>query len=319
MNRSDVGKTRRDFLAAAGFIGATALGVSGAISGQQGSEGGKIYILNALWFKPDGGAERYAEYGVAGLDGYEFTLVRIPAARLAAVRQCRPVEEVVSHPWQEREDRGYPRAFVGTVWAALRSPRAFFAATSGRHGMRGPLLFGVAAGVLGKTLQVLVVVSLAALLARLFDLPALEASPLEIGSLDLSTSLSWALPLLGCQGVFLLVPVLLVIYVVLLFVVGGFTHLALWLLGGLRGSSEGFAGTFAVTCYATAAFPAQMIPVFGDLVFTVLVVILLSIGLRVVHDTTRAKALVAALAPASLLIVAIACLALLPIAGTATG
>ena len=65
MNRSGVGKTRRDFLTAAGVIGATALGVSGAINGQQGSEGGKIYILNALWFKADGGAERYAEYGVA--------------------------------------------------------------------------------------------------------------------------------------------------------------------------------------------------------------------------------------------------------------
>ena len=62
-----------------------------------------------------------------------------------------------------------------------------------------------------------------------------------------------------------------------------------------------------------------MIPIIGDLVFTVLVVILLSIGLSVVHDTTRAKALVAALVPASLLIVAIAASALLQIADTATG
>ena len=185
--------------------------------------------------------------------------------------------------------------------------------------MRGPLLFGVTAGVLGKTLQFLLLVPLAALLTPLFDLLALEAPPLEIGFLDLSTLPNWALPLLGCQGVFLLVPVLVVMYVVLLFVIGGFTHLALRLLGGLRDSSEGFAGTFAVTCYTTAAFPAQMIPVLGDLVFMVLVVILLSIGLSVVHDTTRAKALVAALAPASLLIVAIAASALLQIAGTATG
>ncbi len=185
--------------------------------------------------------------------------------------------------------------------------------------MRGPLLFGATAGVLGKTLGVLVVVPLCALLARLFDLPALEALPLEIGFLDLSTLPNWALPLLGCQGVFLLVPVLVVMYVVLLFVMGGCTHLALRLLGGLRHSSEGFAGTFAVTCYAMAAFPALMIPVLSDLVFMVLLVMLQSIGLGVVHDTTRAKALVAALAPASLLIVAIAASALLQIAGTATG
>ena len=203
----------------------------------------------------------------------------------------------------------------------MRSPRAFFAATSGRHGIRGPLLFGVVAGALGETLQFLelVVVPLAALQTGLFDLPALEAPPLEIGFLDLSTLPNWALPLLGCQGVFLLVPVVVVMYVVLLFVLGGFTHLALRLLGGLRDSSEGFAGTFAVTCYTMAAFPAQMIPFLGDLVFMVLVVILLSIGLSVVHATTRAKALVAALAPASLLIVAIAASALLQIAGTATG
>ena len=177
--------------------------------------------------------------------------------------------------------------------------------------MRGPLLFGVTAGVLGKTLQFLAIVSLVALLTRLFDLPALEASPLAIGSLDLSTMLGWTLPLLGCQGVFLLVPVLVVVYAVLLFVVGGFTHLALRLLGGLRASNEGFAGTFTVTCYTMAASPAQMIPFVGDLAFTVLVVILLSIGLSVVHDTTRAKALGAALAPAGLLIVAITASAIL--------
>ncbi len=224
----------------------------------------------------------------------------------------------MSHPWQEREDRGYPRAFVETVWAALRSPRAFFAATSGRHGIGGPLLFGVTAGALGEILQFLLIVPLAALLTPLFDLLALEAPPLEIGFLDLSTLPNWALPLLGCQGVFLLVPVVVVMYVVLLFVLGGFTHLALRLLGGLRDSSEGFAGTFAVTCYTMAAFPAQMIPVLGDLVFMVLLVILQSIGLRVVHDTTRAKALVAALAPASLLI-AIVALALLQLTGPASG
>jgi uncharacterized protein (DUF1330 family) len=42
----------------------------------------KIYMLNALWFKPDGGAEKYAEYGAAAepfvqalggkmIDGYQ--------------------------------------------------------------------------------------------------------------------------------------------------------------------------------------------------------------------------------------------------------
>ncbi|MDX1382119.1 MAG: hypothetical protein R3190_00680 [Thermoanaerobaculia bacterium] len=51
----------------------------------------------------------------------------------------------MSHPWQERDDRGYPRAFVETVWAVLRSPRSFFAETSGSRGLSGPLLFGVAA------------------------------------------------------------------------------------------------------------------------------------------------------------------------------
>ena len=224
----------------------------------------------------------------------------------------------MNHPWQEREDRGYPRAFVETVWAALRSTRAFFAATSGSHGLRGPLLFGVTAGVLAQVLELLLTVPLAALLTRLFDLPSLEAPALEIGWLDLSTLPNWALPFLGCQGVFLLVPLIVVMYVVLLFVVGGFTHLALKLLGGLRDSTEGFAGTFAVTCYTTAAFPAQMIPVLGDLIFIVLLVILQVIGLRIVHDTTRAKALVATLAPASLLI-AIVASALLQLAGPASG
>ncbi len=216
------------------------------------------------------------------------------------------------HPWQEREDRGYPRAFVETAWAALRSPRAFFAETSGSHGLRGPLLFGATAGVLAEVLQFLLIVPLAGLL------PALEAPPIVIGGLDLFTLPNWTLPLLGCQAVLLSVPFIFVMYVVLLFVMAGFTHLALRLLGALRDSSEGFAGTFAVTCYTTAAFPAQMIPVLGDLVFVVLLVILQTIGLRVVHDTTRTTALVATLVAASLLI-AIVALALLQPTGPASG
>ena len=64
MNKDDAEKTRREFLAAAGVFGVTALGGSMTVQGQEPPTG-KIYILNALWFKPDGGAEKYAEYGRA--------------------------------------------------------------------------------------------------------------------------------------------------------------------------------------------------------------------------------------------------------------
>ena len=94
-------------------------------------------------------------------------------------------------------------------------------------------------------------------------------------------------------------------YVVLFFVLSGLTHLALRLFGGLRDSSEGYAGTFAVACYTQAAFPAQLIPVLGDLASIVLVVILQVIGLQTVHGTSRGKALLATMMPAVLLITAL--------------
>ncbi len=216
-----------------------------------------------------------------------------------------PAAEVAAgHPWQEREDRGYPRAFVETVWAALHSTRAFFAATSGSHGLRGPLLFGVIAGTLAQVLELLLFVPLVALLARRFDLPLSEAPALGIGWLDLTALPSWALPFLWGQAVLLSAPLFAVMYVVLFFVLGGLTHLALRILGGLRDSTEGFAGTFAVACYTMAAWPAQMIPGLGDSLFMVLVVILQVIGLQIVHGTSRGKALLATLAPAVLLIAA---------------
>lgn len=229
-----------------------------------------------------------------------------------------PDDPHVSQPWQEREDRGYLRAFVETVRAVLRSPRAFFAETSGRYGLAGPLLFGVVAGVLGEVLQFVVVVPLSAALARLLHLPTIEAPALTIGGLDLFALPSWALSFLGCQGVLLAVPLLFVLYAAFFFAFGGLTHLALRLTGGLRSSSEGFAGTFAVICFATAVFPAQMIPALGDAVFTVLLVVVQSIGLSVVHKSTRARALVAILMAACLL-VAIAALALRLAAGPASG
>lgn len=224
----------------------------------------------------------------------------------------------MSHPWEEREDRGYARAFVETTWAVLRSPRAFFAETSGSHGLPGPLLFGVVAGGLGEILQFLVAVPLAALLARLVDLPSPEAPSLAIGGVDLLTLPSWALSFLGCQGVVLLAPLVFVLYGVLVFALGGLTHLMLRLIGGLQSSSEGFAGTFAVGCYAMAAFPLQMTPAFGDAIFFVLVVTLQTIGLSVVHRTTRAKALVATLAALALFVVLVV-LSLLPTSGGASG
>ena len=96
-----------------------------------------------------------------------------------------PAQEGARHPWQEREDRGYPRAFVETVWAVLRSPRAFFEATSGSQGLRGPLLFGVTAGVLAQILELLIYLPLAALLSRRLDLPISELPALVFGWLDL--------------------------------------------------------------------------------------------------------------------------------------
>ncbi len=212
--------------------------------------------------------------------------------------------EGARNPWQERGDRGYPRAFVETVWTALHSPRAFFAATSGSQGLRGPLLFGVTAGILAQILELLLVVPLVILLSRLFELPLPATPGLEIGWLDLSALPNWILPFLGCQAILLLVPLIVVMYVVLFFVTSGLTHLALRLLGGLHDSTEGFSGTFAVACYTTAAFPAQMIPVLGDLSFIIQVVILQVTGLQIVHGTSRGKALLATLGPAGLLLAA---------------
>lgn len=66
--------SRRDFVAA--FIAAVTASAlpspataaspnqqSESVSGEE--ESTKVYILNALWFAPEGGSEKYAEYGAA--------------------------------------------------------------------------------------------------------------------------------------------------------------------------------------------------------------------------------------------------------------
>lgn len=64
-------------------------------------------------------------------------------------------------------------------------------------------------------------------------------------------------------------------------------------VGGLRQSPAGFRGTFVVVCYSSLGFLVHLVPVVGDLVATLWVIALQTIGLATLHRSGYARALVA--------------------------
>ena len=99
------------------------------------------------------------------------------------------------------------------------------------------------------------------------------------------------------MGLLIGLPLGTVVLTLFLVIGSGILHLCLALVGGLKRSTAGFLGTFLVVCYGSVALCAYPIPWVGRLIYVVWGIALQAIGFSVIHQTSRKRALLAAVLP----------------------
>jgi hypothetical protein len=186
-------------------------------------------------------------------------------------------------PWDRRDQIGLVTALVETTQMLYTDPTTFFRALRADGGLGGPLVYGLIVAYIGLVANTIYnFVSSAVMGTAWLD---------QIGDPELAARLA---PLLGGGNAIVNFVLGIIFTPVFLFILGGFVHLVLMLLGG---APRGFAATFAVTCFGQAANLLQIIPVCGGLLALVWMVVLMTIGLSEVHGTTKVKAAAATLSP----------------------
>ena len=189
----------------------------------------------------------------------------------------------------DRTDRGFDtsrpwESFLGVVRGVLVEPAAFFAGLGGpRPGrVRGPLVFATICGFIS---------SLLALIADPLN-PLTRGQP---GMMSSFSSLYESNPA-AAVGLAVLLVALLPLFVVLgVYIGAAIQHLFVLLFVRER---RGFWGTFPVVAYGGAALSLlSWVPILGYLV-TLYGVYVTTMGLREMHGTSTARALLAALVPA---------------------
>ncbi len=217
----------------------------------------------------------------SALNGHESSLS--PAAA---------VEEGI--PWDRRGELGTVSALIQTVKLFAVSPTDTFGRLGPSYGFSGPLLFGVLVGLVAILLNILG--------AALFGSIAILDPPPQVKEVFELTvagrSLEW-IPLLfalvtgSVFGMLVSLVVFPPIFVLGLYLWSAVLHGSLRIVGGTATSGAGFRGTFSVAAYSSLAFLVHLVPLIGDLVATLWVIVLQTIGLAAVHRTSRVRALLA--------------------------
>lgn len=201
-------------------------------------------------------------------------------------------------PWERREELGGAVALLRTIGLFAMAPREAFARARSTPGFRAPLFFGIVVGTLAILLNILGAFLFGAVVV--FDPPPQLDRLIEI-SIG-GRSLEW-IPLLATLvtgsilGAAMAVIVFPPIFILMLVIWSGILHVSLRTVGALRGSEAGFEATFAVAAYSSLAFLLHLVPAVGDLLATLWVIALHTIGLAVVHQTSRRRALASVLLP----------------------
>jgi hypothetical protein len=188
----------------------------------------------------------------------------------------------------DRADRGFDTSrplgsFVEVARGALLEPAAFFAGLGGpRPGrVKGPLVFAIICGVISLPLS---------LLAEPFD-------PLRRGQPGMGASFSslYGSNPVAAVGLAVLLVALLPLFAVLgVYIGAAIQHLFVFLFVRER---RGIWGTFPVVAYGGAALSLlSWIPILGYLVMLYGIYVT-TVGLREMHGTSTARALLAALVP----------------------
>lgn len=190
-------------------------------------------------------------------------------------------------PWERRDTIGFASGLIETTQQVLTAPAAFFRSMPVTGGIGSPLLYGLIlgyAGIVVSAIYEFVITSVTgSTLGNLGDLGG--------GNEAMARMMPFIQGGLGLGFKLILGPVFLVIA---LFLMAGIMHLGLMALGG---AARGFEATFRVVCYSEATAVLQVIPICGQLIGTVYMIVVLVVGLAEAHGTTRGKALFAVLLP----------------------
>jgi hypothetical protein len=172
---------------------------------------------------------------------------------------------------------------VDTTKQVLTAPTAFFAAMRVTGGLGRPLAYGLILGTIGIV---------ATTLYRAVFWAAMGPS---LGMMRHRPELPWLVPFMQ-TGVGLVLQLVLgpPFLVVALFIAAGIVHLLLLLFGGAR---RGFEATFRVLCYCEATALISLLPICGNLIQSVYMVVLAIIGLSEAHGVSRATTAAAILVP----------------------
>lgn len=187
------------------------------------------------------------------------------------------------NPWEQRDRLGFGGGLVDAIKLFTLDPAGAFAATRRQGDFVSPLLFAVIIGWLGALVG--------QIWQFVFQESMLSYLPPEIRNQIAFFGTGSAIGLIVSMIVW---PVLIVVG---LFIWAGIFHVCLLMVGGLNQSKSGFEGTFRACGYAHVAQLAQVVPFLGGLITLVWSIFLITIGAATLHDTSRGKALAAALIP----------------------
>ncbi len=200
------------------------------------------------------------------------------------VRVEIPVEEGCA--WDREERANWVGAFIETAKRSFMQPELFFREVAGRSDWKRPLIYA---------LIVAFIVFLAAAAYQVgFQSLAMSVEMGNAVRKSMSPIFAFSFPLaliliLAFSLVF--VPIFATLA---LLAQAGIYHLCLMLLGAAR---RPFVSTFRVSCYATGPQLLQIIPILGALAAWVWQVVLIIIGIKVTHETTYGRAILAVFLP----------------------
>ena len=190
-------------------------------------------------------------------------------------------------PWERRETIGFASGLIETTQQVLSAPVAFFRSMPVTGGIGSPLVYGLILGYVGIVVSAIYDFVITSVAGSAFG----SFGDLGAGNEAVTRMMPFIQGGLGLGFKLILGPVFLVAAI---FLVSGIMHLGLMMVGG---AARGFEATFRVVCYSEATSIFQVIPLCGQVIGSVYMIVLLVIGLAEAHGTTRGKALFAVLLP----------------------
>jgi len=210
----------------------------------------------------------------------------VPPAPPPAAAGASPGEPPGGHAgnaWERRQELGFVAGLVRCIRSFVTTPGQAFSETRRSGDLASPLLYAIILAVVtslvGQLWAMLFGTSMLAMLPAEFQ----EALPFWVMSQGA-----------GVMVGFVVMPIVTVIWV---FLWGAIMHVLLLLVGGLESSDAGFEGSLRVVAYSSTGCIAKLVPLIGDMISTLWMIVLAVIGLTRLHGTSEGKAVTVVLLP----------------------